>query len=106
MSGGACYRVEAGGLVLAVRLTPKGGRDQLDGVTALADGTTVALARVRSAPEDGAANRALIVLLAKTFRVPKSAVELVSGATSRLKRVRISGDLAALRAIVEAWPRK
>jgi uncharacterized protein (TIGR00251 family) len=106
VSAAGCYRVEAGAIVLAVRLTPKGGRDQVDGIAALADGTAVAIARVRAAPEDGAANRGLIVLLAKTFGVPKSAVELVSGATARLKRVRISGDPAALRAIVEAWPRK
>ena len=106
MSGPACYRVEAGGIVLAVRLTPKGGANRIDGVAMLADGTAIALARVRPAPEDGAANRALIELLAETFRLPKSSVELVSGATARLKRVRISGDPAALRAVVEDWPRK
>ena len=106
MSAASCYRVEAGAIVLAVRLTPKGGRDQLDGIALLADGSAVALARVRAAPEDGAANRALIVLLARTFGAPKSAIELVSGATTRLKRVRIPGDPVALGAIVEAWPRK
>ena len=48
--------------------------------------------RVRAVPEDGKANEALIALLAKTLAVPKSHLRIVSGATSRLKRIAIAGQ--------------
>lgn len=101
-----CFRAEAGAIVLAVRLTPKGGRDAIDGVATLADAREVALVRVRAVPEDGAANAALIALLAKAFKRPKSAVAIVAGATGRLKQVRISGEPKELVEIVERWPVK
>jgi hypothetical protein len=86
------YRKEAGALVVRVRLTPKGNRDALDGIGILSDGSEVVQARVRPAPADGAANAALVKLLATTLRVPKSAIEIVAGHSSRVKQVRIAGD--------------
>ncbi len=102
----ACYRVAPGAIVLTVRLTPRADRDAVDGTGTLADGQAVVHARVRAVPEDGAANKALIALLAKIFRRPKSAVDVVSGASARIKQMRIAGEPAALAAIVELWPRK
>ena len=55
-----------------VRLTPKGGRDAIDGIETLADGRTVLKARVRAAPSEGEANAALIQLIAKTLGVPRA----------------------------------
>lgn len=101
----ACYRVEPGAIVLTVRLTPRAARDAVEGIGVLADGQAVALARVRAVPKDGAANKALVALLAKTFHRPKSAVELVAGATSRVKQLRITGTPADLAAVVDAWPK-
>jgi len=98
-----CYRIEEGAIVLNVRLTPRAGRDSIDGVVTLADGRVFAKAHVRAAPEDGEANKALIALLARTFRVPRSAVEIVSGKTARLKQVRIAGYPPELTGIVEIW---
>jgi hypothetical protein len=95
------WRIEAGGLVVAVRLTPKGGRDAVDGVERLADGQGVLKARVRAAASEGEANAALIKLLAKTLDVPARDVSLVAGATARLKRLRIAGPGAALAATLE-----
>jgi hypothetical protein len=86
------YRKEPGALVIRVRLTPKGSRDALDGARILSDGSEVVQARVRAPPADGAANAALVKLLATTLRVPKSAVEIVTGHSSRVKQVRIVGD--------------
>ncbi len=80
-------------------------RDSIEGTSTLADGQSVALARVRAVPEDGAANAALVVLLAKTFGRPKSAVTLVRGATQRVKQMRIAGDPDRLGEIVESWKR-
>ncbi|HEY0439869.1 MAG TPA: DUF167 family protein [Xanthobacteraceae bacterium] len=96
------WRPIEGGVSVAVRLTPKGGRDAVDGAERLADGTAVLKARVRVAAEDGAANAALVALLAKAVGVPRSRVELASGATARLKRLTISGDPARLMAALEA----
>ena len=54
------WTVTVDGLLLTVRLTPKGGREALDGIETLADGRAVLKARVRALPEDGEANAALI----------------------------------------------
>lgn len=82
----------SGGVALAVRLTPKGGRDAIDGVEQLADGRAVLKARVRAAPSEGEANEALVRLIAKTLGVPPRDVTLAAGATSRVKRLTITGD--------------
>lgn len=79
-----------------VRLTPKGGRDAIDGFDELSDGKAVLKARVRAVPEDGKANAALIKLIAQTFGVSASHVSLDAGATSRIKTLKIAGDAVHL----------
>ena len=96
------FTVTPDGLRISVRLTPKGGRDALDGVTELSDGRAVVKARVRAAPEDGEANAALLALIAKTLGVAKSDIVLAAGHTARLKIVDIRGDGAALAANLTA----
>ena len=91
----------AGGLALSVRLTPKGGRDSIDGVDTLADGSVVLKARVRAAPSEGEANAALTRLIAKAMRVPPRDVALIAGSTGRLKRLLVAGDAATLIAALE-----
>ncbi len=100
-----CYRVEADAVVLIVRLTPRASRSAVDGVATLADGRAAAIVRVRAPPVEGAANKALIEFLAKTFRVAKSAVTIDSGHNARLKQVRIEGDVAALSEAIAKWPK-
>jgi hypothetical protein len=95
------WSLAAGGISLAVRLTPKGGRDAIDGVEQLADGRSVLKARVRVAPSEGEANDALCRLIAKSLGVPPRDVTLVAGATARLKRLAIAGDGAHLMATLE-----
>lgn len=95
------WAVAAVGIVVTVRLTPKGGRDSIDGIEALADGSTVLKARVRVAPSEGEANAALVRLLAKAVGVPASRVSIAGGATSRIKRLKIVGDAVALSATLE-----
>lgn len=89
-----------GGLQLCVRLTPKASRDDLDGSEQAADGRVYLKARVRSVPEKGKANKALIVLLAKRIGIAKGRFRLISGETSRLKTLMIDGDDPALRETV------
>lgn len=79
-------------LRLAIRLTPNGGRDALDGIEADSGGETHLKARVTAVPEKGKANKALILLISSALRIPKSSVSLVSGDTTRKKILRIEGD--------------
>jgi uncharacterized protein (TIGR00251 family) len=79
-------------LRLSVRLKPNGGRDAIDGMEVGADGEAHLKARVSAVPEKGKANKALIALLAKELRIPKSTVSLLSGDTARKKILRIDGD--------------
>lgn len=95
------WTVVAGGVMLSVRLTPKGGRDAIDGVEPLADGRTVLKARVRAAPSEGEANEALVRLIAKAVGVPPRDVALTAGATARIKRLTIAGDPPTLLAALE-----
>lgn len=78
---------------LAVRLTPKGGRDAADGWGKDADGRAYLKVRVSAPPVDGAANAALVAFLAKTLGRSRSSLKIVSGETARLKLVEIA-DLA------------
>ncbi len=101
MTAAAAWSVAPDGLILNVRLTPKGGRDSIDGIETLSDGRTVLKARVRAVPSEGEANAALGRLLAKALGVPPRDVTIVGGATSRIKRVKILGNAAALSAALE-----
>jgi uncharacterized protein (TIGR00251 family) len=91
----------AGGIAVVARLTPRGGRDGIDGIETLADGRSVLKVRVRAAASEGEANAALVRLLAKTLGVAPRDVRLVAGAASRIKRLEISGNGVALAAALE-----
>lgn len=97
------WRAGPKGLAVAVRLTPKAGRDGIDGVRELADGRTAVAARVRAVPEGGQANAALIKLLAKQWGVAKADLSVVAGATARVKRILVAGDADALALRLENW---
>jgi uncharacterized protein len=99
---GVPFRLDADGILLHVRLTPKGGRDALEGVFSGDDGKAVLLARVRAVPEDGAANAALIALVAKQLGIRKSAIELVAGGKARNKTLHIAVEGAEMVARLAA----
>jgi uncharacterized protein (TIGR00251 family) len=86
------WRYSTQGISVTLRVTPRGGRDDIDGIETLANGRSVLKVRVRAIAEGGEANRAVSELLAKVLGVPKARVRLVSGITSRLKQVEIDGD--------------
>ncbi len=96
------WRATPEGVIVFCRLTPKGGRDAIDGVAQLADGSSVLAGRVRCAAQGGEANRALCALLAERLGAPSSSARMVAGSKSRLKQVAVSGDPAALIARLEA----
>nr|WP_205691766.1 DUF167 family protein [Caulobacter sp. 602-2] len=76
---------------MAVRLTPRGGRDAVDGWAADADGRPYLKVRVSAPPVEGEANAALVAFLAKRLGLSRSAVRVAAGATARLKRLEIDG---------------
>jgi uncharacterized protein len=90
------WRYSNQGISVALRVTPRGGRDDIDGVETLANGRAVIKVRVRAIADGGEANRAVMELLAKALGVPKAKVRILSGTTSRLKQIAVDGDPASL----------
>ena len=106
MSGPSPFAAAPGGVRIFVRLQPRARRAAVEGVVTEADGRTALKVAVTAPPEDGKANAALVALLGKTWKLPKSAFEIVGGATDRRKTLLLRGDsaslLAALRAHLES----
>jgi hypothetical protein len=100
---GLPYKIAPGGVLLMVRLTPRASRNGLDGIMTGADERPVLQLRIASPPVEGAANTAMIAFLAAALKLRKSEVRIVSGETSRVKRVALSGDGETLAARLQAW---
>jgi uncharacterized protein len=83
------FKAAADGGLLFLRVTPKADADQIAGLRQDADGKMSLQVKVRTQPEKGKANEAVIQLLAKSFGLPRSAFSIVSGETGRLKTIRI-----------------
>jgi uncharacterized protein len=90
--------------LLHVRVTPKSGKDAVEGVETRADGRSHLKLRVRAAPEDGKANAAVEQLLAASLHVPRRNVRVTAGHQSREKQVAVSGESAALESQLTAFP--
>jgi hypothetical protein len=73
-------------MLLSVRVTPRGGRDAIEGWVRDDAGRAVLKVRVAAAAADGLANVAVTALLARALGRPRSAINLVSGRTARVKR--------------------
>lgn len=100
MDAGAGLAVteHAGGVRFAVRVQPRASRTAIEGLHAGA-----LKVRLHAPPVDGAANAALVALLAKALGVPKRDVRVVAGETARSKLVEVDGvSAAAVRALAGA----
>lgn len=82
---------------LTVRVTPRAGRDRIDGVEA-----GVLRVRVAAAPVDGAATDAVLRLVAEALGIPGRAVTLVAGRAARTKVVAVDG--VTRDAVLDRWP--
>ncbi len=96
-------RPVADGVQVSLRVTPRGGRDAVRGLAVDAEGRPVVRLTVTAVPEDGRANAAVVALLARTWRVPKSSLTVVAGATDRSKVLHVAGDPADLAARLDEW---
>ncbi|MEQ8399231.1 DUF167 domain-containing protein [Thalassobaculum sp.] len=92
------------GVRVALKVMPKAAADRVRGVVQDEAGVAWLQVSVTAVPEDGRANRAVTALLAKRWRVPKSSIEIVQGATDRRKVLLVhSDDTAALTTRLETW---
>src|SRR5262249_33572158 len=89
------------GVVVTVRLTPRGGRGAIEGLAPLSRGRSVVQARLRAAASEGEANAALVKLIANTLGVAAHDVRLVTGTSARIKRLKIASAGAVLAATLE-----
>jgi uncharacterized protein len=74
---------------IVVKLTPNAGKNEIIGWDTSAPEHPVLNVRVTAVPEDGKANKALIALLSKHLKIPKSAIKIIRGETNRLKTIEI-----------------
>jgi len=86
------YREDSTGVTFAVRVVPRASRSELVG---LYDGAL--RIRLAAPPVEGAANRELVKFLAKHFKVAPGTIELVSGAGSKNKVIRLASPTATAR---------
>lgn len=90
------WRVVEGGVLLAVRATPKASRTEVVGIVDAGDGRLALALRIAAPPVEGAANETLIAWFAKALRLRKADVSFASGETGRLKLLRLAGDPVAI----------
>lgn len=88
-------RAEGDGVVLTLHIQPGAKKTEVVGL----HGDALKI-RLAAPPVDGKANAALLAFVAEQLGVAKSTVELVSGQTSRAKRVRVSGMVPAQAAVM------
>jgi uncharacterized protein (TIGR00251 family) len=100
----AAYR-NAGveGVTLAVRLRPGASRNAVVGRSIPADGDEIVIVAVSAPPEGGKANAALIALLAKLWRRPKTSVTIIVGEGARTKVLHVAGSPEKLIEDLRSW---
>ncbi len=94
------WRAVEGGCALHISLTPKSSRDEIGEIIEGPSGLVLKV-KVRAIPDKGKANQALIILLAKSLRLPKTSLDIVSGSRSKLKTIKISGGFKEILKMLE-----
>ncbi|GHB28509.1 hypothetical protein GCM10007094_16310 [Pseudovibrio japonicus] len=83
------WKLQADGVLITVRLTLRSSKDQVEKIGEQSDGRPLVLARVRAAPEKGAADKAIAALFAKALAVLKLSVGVIPGSSARIKTLRV-----------------
>lgn len=95
MTAAGPFQPVADGVRVALRVTPRAARNAIGGVMETAGGPALKVG-VTAVPEDGKANAAVVALLSKTWKLPKTTFAVVAGATDRNKVLHVAGDPAEL----------
>ena len=80
------YQQTDKGIIISLHIVPRSSKNKIDGL----HGDALKI-RLQAPPVDGKANKKLIKFLAKTLQVPPSSLTIISGETSRKKRIHING---------------
>lgn len=94
------YRYGKKGLIFRLRLTPNSSRDQVYGLSRLADGNCVLKVRVRAVPEKGKANKSAVKIIAKSMGVAPSKLLLASGSKDRNKEILIADEGDQIKTVI------
>ncbi|MBI1215965.1 MAG: DUF167 domain-containing protein [Alphaproteobacteria bacterium] len=98
------FQPHAKGVTAQIRLTPGARRTGFLGTMPIADDRTALKAGVSAPPEDGKANKELLKMMAREWKLPKSSLQIIAGETSRQKTILIeTGDGAGLLARLKGW---
>ncbi len=97
------FLIRKDGVTVSLRVTPRAVKDKIAGLAPVAEGEVELKIGVTAPPEDGKANVAVIKLLAKAWKVPKSSLSIIKGATDRRKVVLVAGDATALEGELTQW---
>lgn len=90
------YTESTDGIVFKVQVVPRASRSEIVGAH-----NGALRVRIAAAPVDGAANEAVLRILARVFKVSRSAVQITAGHSSKIKQVSITGGAAnALAALI------
>jgi uncharacterized protein len=93
------WRIGEARLHVRVRVTPRAGKDAVEGVVDSAAGPVLGV-RVRAVADKGEANRAAEAVLAKWLGIAKTSVSLAAGGKARLKTLQVAGEPAALEKLL------
>ena len=93
-------RPTRGGMLLAVRVTPKSSRDEVTGLHTGADEALSLAIKVTAPPDKGKANKAVI---AEWAQLPKSTLSIAAGGTDRHKSILVTGNIAKLEALIASF---
>lgn len=79
------------GVTFTVRVVPRASTSEIVG-----EHNGALKIRIAASPVAGAANRELVRVLARTFKLPQSLIEILSGANAKTKLVRFRDASAAV----------
>ena len=88
---------------MRVRVTPRARSTRIDGLHEDGEGGIRLRVAVTEAADAGRANAAVLALLAREWRIPKTSLAVVSGATDRRKTISIEGDSRSLMDRLLRW---
>jgi uncharacterized protein (TIGR00251 family) len=97
------FLIRKDGVTVSLRVMPRAAKDKVAGLARVAEGEVELKIGVTAPPEDGKANAAVIKLLAKAWKVPKSSLSIIKGAADRRKVILVAGDAAELEGELTQW---